>query len=129
MNRRPYVRELSRSGWWLKQPRYIRYMMREISALFIGIYVLVLIVGLFQLSRGEAAYEAFLASAAGPVGRAFAIVTILFAMYHTFTWFQVTPKAMPLVLAGKRVPGGMIVAAHWFGFVVASAAMWLLVGL
>ncbi len=128
MSRRPYIREPSKTGWWLAQPRYIRYMMREISALFIGIYVLVLIVGLFQLSRGEAAYEEFLATVEGPPGRVFAVLAMLFAIYHTYTWFQVTPKAMPLTLGGKPVPGSFIVAAHWFGLVLVSAALWLLVG-
>ena len=114
--------------WWLKQPRYVRYMMREISALFIGIYVLVLIVGLFQLSEGEAAYEAFLATAEGPVGSTFAVFALAFAIYHSYTWFQVTPKAMPLTLGGKRVPGAIIIAAHWFGLVLVSAVLWLLAG-
>jgi fumarate reductase subunit C len=128
MSRRPYIREPSKTRWWLEQPRYIRYMMREISSLFIGIYVLVLIVGLFQISRGEAAYESFLATAEGTTGRIFAALALFFAIYHTYTWFQVTPKAMPLMLGGKPVPGALIVAAHWFGFVVVSAALWLLVG-
>ncbi len=128
MSRRPYVRDLSKTGWWLRQPRYIRYMMREITALFIGIYVLVLIVGLFQLSRGEAAYEAFLGSAAGPAGLVFAVIAMVFAIYHSYTWFQVTPQAMPLMFRGKRVPGAFIIAAHWLGFLVVSAALWLLVG-
>ena len=128
MSRRPYIREPSKTGWWLRQPRYIRYMMREISSLFIGIYVLILIVGLFQISRGQAAYEAFLAVAEGPAGKAFAVLAMLFAVYHTYTWFQVTPKAMPLMVGARRVPGAFIVAAHWFGFIVVSAALWLLAG-
>jgi fumarate reductase subunit C len=128
MSRRPYIREPSKTGWWLQQPRYIRYMMREITCLFIGIYVLVLIVGLFQLSRGQAAYEEFLAAAEGPAGLVFAVLAILFSIYHTYTWFEVTPKAMPLMLGAKRVPGALIIAAHWFGFVVVSVALWLLVG-
>jgi fumarate reductase subunit C len=128
MSRRPYIREPSKTGWWLQQPRYVRYMMREISALFIGIYVLVLAVALFRLSEGQAAYEAFLATAEGPAGMIFAVLAILFAIYHTYTWFQVTPQAMPLMLGGKRVPGAIIIAAHWFGFVVVSIALWLLVG-
>jgi len=128
MSRRPYLREPSKTGWWLEQPRYIRYMAREMSALFIGIYALILIVGLFRLSQGEAAYAAFLATVEGPAGLIFAIVAFLFAVYHTYTWFQVTPKAMPLMFGGKRVPGAVIVAAHWFGFLVVSAALWLLVG-
>jgi succinate dehydrogenase subunit C len=127
MSRRPYLREPSKSGWWLEQPRYIRYMAREMSALFIGIYALILIVGLFRLSQGEAAYAAFLATVQGPAGLIFAIVAFVFAVYHTYTWFQVTPKAMPLMFGGKRVPGAIIIAAHWLGFVVVSAALWLLV--
>ncbi len=128
MSRRPYIREPSKTGWWLEQPRYIRYMAREMSALFIGIYGLILIVGLFRLSQGEIAYEAFLATVEGPAGLIFAIVAFVFAVYHTYTWFQVTPKAMPLMFGGKRVPGAIIIAAHWLGFVVVSAALWLLVG-
>jgi len=128
MSRRPYLREPSKTGWWLEQPRYIRYMAREMSALFIGIYALILIVGLFRLSQGEAAYAAFLATVEGPAGLIFAVVAFVFAVYHTYTWFQVTPKAMPLTFGGKRVPGAVIVAAHWFGFLVVSAALWLLVG-
>jgi fumarate reductase subunit C len=103
-------------------------MMREISALFIGIYALILIVGLFQLSRGQAAYEEFLTTAEGPAGLVFAVCAMLFAIYHTYSWFQVTPKAMPLTFGGKLVPGALIVAAHWFGFVLVSAALWLLAG-
>ena len=128
MSRRPYLSEPSKTGWWLEQPRYISYMAREMSALFIGIYALILIVGLFRLSQGEAAYAAFLATVEGPAGLIFAVVAFVFAVYHTYTWFQVTPKAMPLTFGGKRVPGAVIVAAHWFGFLVVSAALWLLVG-
>jgi fumarate reductase subunit C len=128
MSRRPYVREVSKTGWWLQQPRYIRYMMREISSLFIGIYVLLLIVGLYQLAQGQAAYEAFLATAKGPAGMIFAVLAMIFAVYHSYSWFQVTPKAMPLMVGSKKVPGAFIIAAHWFGFVVVSAALWALVG-
>jgi len=128
MSRRPYIRELSRTGWWLKSPRYIRYMMREMSAAFIGAYVLVLIVGLLRLSQGEAAYQAYLAHATQPAGLVFAALAMLFAVYHTYTWFQVTPKAMPLMFAGKKVPGALIVAAHWLGFAVVSAVLWLVAG-
>ncbi len=126
MSRRPYIREPSKTRWWLEQPRYVRYMMREISALFIGIYALILVVGLVQLSRGQAAYEKFLASAEGATGLVFAALAMFFAIYHTYSWFQVTPKAMPLTYDGKPVPGAIIIAAHWFGFVIVSAALWLL---
>ena len=127
MTRRPYKAEWSSRGWWLKQPRYIRYMLREFSAVFLGIYALVLIMGLFRLSQGKAAYEQFLTTVEGPTGIAFALVTMLFAIYHSYTWFKVTPKAMPLMLGRKRVPGSFIIAAHWLVFLLLSIAVWLLV--
>lgn len=123
MSRRPYVREVPRVTWWLKQPRYIRYMMREISAALIGAYILIIVVGVVRLSQGQAAYEAFLGAVWSQIGITFSIIALLFALYHSYTWFQVTPKAMPLRLAGKRVPGTAIVAAHWLGFAVASTAL------
>ena len=128
MSRRPYIRQTSKIGWWLKQPRYVRYMAREMSALFIGIYVLILMAGLFGLSRGEAEYEAFLQKAEGSIGLIFAVVAMIFAVYHTYTWFQVTPKAMPLMIGSKRLPGLIIVAAHWIGFIVVSVVLWLFAG-
>jgi len=127
MTRRPYKAEFPALSWWLRQPRYIRYMLREMSALFLGIYVLVLIAGLYCLSLGKPVYEQFLTVAEGPVGLTFAVITMFFAVYHTYTWFKVTPKAMPLTLRGQRLPGAVIIAAHWLIFALLSAAVWLLV--
>lgn len=125
MNRRPYKREPSRSGWWLRQPRYVRYMARELSALFIGIYALILVAGLHRLAQGRSEYEAFLETAGGPAGLVFAVVAFVFAVYHTYTWFAVTPKAMPLMIGKRHLPGVFIVAAHWLVFAAVSAALWL----
>ena len=126
MSRRPYVRHFSTTGWWLSEGRYFRYMMRELSSLFIGAYTIVLIVGLYRLTQGAVEFEAFMARLLGPAGTVFSLVTFCFALYNTYTWFQVTPKAMPLVVAGKRIPSAVIVGAHWLVFVVASAVIWFL---
>ena len=32
MSRKPYIREVSKTGWYLKHPRYMRYMSREVTA-------------------------------------------------------------------------------------------------
>lgn len=127
MTRRPYKAEFPAHSWWLRHPRYIRYMLREMSALFLGIYVLVLIAGLYCLSQGKPVYEQFLTAVEGPAGLTFAVVTMFFAIYHSYTWFKVTPKAMPLMLRGQRLPGAVIIAAHWLIFALLSAAVWLLV--
>ena len=45
--------------WWLKNPRYFRFMIREVTSVFIAIFLAVLLVELYQLSRGPEAYTAF----------------------------------------------------------------------
>ncbi len=129
MTGRPYIRPVRRYSWWLSQPRYIRYMLREISSAFFAAYILVLIVGLLRLSQGPAAYESFLAAVLSPAGVAFSLITFVFAVYHSLTWFGVTPKAMPLRMGGKAVPPAIIVAAHWLGWAIASLLILLWVGL
>ena len=128
MSRRPYVREGSRSWWWLARHRYIRYMVREVTCLFIGAYAAILIVGIVRLSQGQAAYDGFLDALQGPASLTFHGLALLFALYHTTTWFNVTPKAMPLRMGEWRVPGGAIVGAHYAGWLAVSAVVLFLAG-
>jgi hypothetical protein len=37
MSRRPYIRKVKRS-WWLGHRRYVVYMVRELTSLFVGLY-------------------------------------------------------------------------------------------
>lgn len=128
MSRRPYHRPVSNYTWWLTQPRYIRYMAREASCIFIGAYSIVLVVGLLRLSQGAVAWEGFLQSLQTPASIVFHLLALAFALYHTTTWFNVTPKAMPLQFGGNRVPGSAIIAAHYLGWIVVSALVLFLVG-
>lgn len=59
MSRKPYVRPISKTWWWLKHPRYMRYMSREVTCIFIGAFALLMVCTLERLSHGQAAYEAF----------------------------------------------------------------------
>ena len=127
MSRKPYVRPISDITWWLAQPRYIRYMAREVSCVFIGAYTGVIVIGLVRLSQGAAAWNAFLEALNSPVSIAFHLLAFAFALYHSTTWFNVTPKAMPLRLGDARLPGGIIVGAHYAVWVLVSALIWYLV--
>jgi succinate dehydrogenase subunit C len=56
----------------------------------------------------------FLILSSSPLGIAFQLVCLAFAVYHSATWFAVTPKAMPpLVVRGERVPARTIVGVHY----------------
>ena len=123
--RRPAVRSYRRpmAGWWRRNPYFLRYMLREASALFLTGYALVLLIGLFRLRQGEAAYAAWREWLGTPCSIGLHLLALLFALYHSLTWFQVMPKAAPPL----PLPPRLISAAGIAALLVLSAA--LLVGL
>jgi len=122
MSRRPYLRKVERS-WWLGHRRYVVYMIRELTSLFVALYAALLVVGLVRLAEGPAAWDGFVAAISSPLAVLFQLLCLLFAAYHSVSWFAVTPKAMPLMVRGEALAPRTIVAAHY----VLWAALSLLV--
>ena len=121
-----YVRPMA--GWWRRNPFYVWYMVREASCVFITIYALVLLVGLWRLSQGHAAFDAWRAALTAPTSIVFHFVTLVMVTYHSWTWFKIMPKTMPFVrIAGKRVSDRAIVASGVIATVVASIVLFVLV--
>ena len=121
-----YQRPTARFSWWYRKSTYLSYMMREVSSLFIGVFSLIMVWGLYRLSQGEVAYIAFTNSLWINL-KWFSLLSFIFAVYHSFTWFLVTPKAMPLKIAGKRIHGSIIIAAHLLLWIFCSIFIWWLV--
>ena len=128
MSRRPYVRTIQRS-WWLGHRRYVVYMLRELTCVFVGLYCVVLVVGLFRLAQGRAAWDGFVAALSSPPGVVFQLVCLVFAAYHSVTWFALTPKAMPLVMRGAPIPDSAIVGAHYAAWIAVSLAILIAAGI
>jgi len=128
MSRRPYVRPV-KSGWWLGQRRYLLYMIRELTSLFIGLYCALMVVGIFRLGQGKAAWDSFLAALSSPPGIVFQLICLAFAIYHSVTWFDLTPKAMPLRLKAEPVPPKTIVAFHYGAWALVSLIVLIAAGI
>jgi len=122
MSRKPYVREMT-SEWIFRHPRYLRYMVREFSCLFIGGWTLMMVWGLKQLAEGPAAWGAFLECLQSPASIAFHVLTPGVATYHSITWLNLTPKALPLQLGEEFVPDITISGAHFAAWALLSAAV------
>ena len=120
MSRKPYVREVPKTTWFLRHPRYKRYMAREVTCIFILAYTFLLICALGSLANGEEAYKAFLATLHSPLGILFNLVTLVVTVYHSTSWFNVTPQAMPIQRGEEFVPGNIIVSAHYGAWAVIS---------
>jgi fumarate reductase subunit C len=122
MSRKPYVREMT-SEWIFRHPRYLRYLTREFSCLFIGGWTLMMVWGLKQLAEGPAAWASFLEWLKSPASIAFHLVALAFATYHSVTWFNLTPKALPLQIGEEFVPDGAISGAHFGAWAVLSIVL------
>ena len=100
--RRTYVRPMD--GWWRRDPFFLHYMAREMTAVFVVAYALILLAGLIRLSQGEEAFGDWLDGVASPASIAFHAVLLAVFAYHTWSWFRIMPKTMPpVVVAGRRL--------------------------
>ena len=110
---RTYVRPMT--GWWRRNPYFLRYMIREASAIFLTGYALVLLAGLLCLCLGETAYDAWRAALGTRVSVGFHLLALIFIGYHSYTWFTVMPKTAPdrlmeprrMTLAGFAAAAGL----------------------
>ena len=127
VNRKPFHRAIT-SEWVFRHPRYVRYMVREFSCIFIGGWTLMMVWGLKQLAEGPAAWAAFLESLRSPASIVFHLLALGFAIYHSATWFNLTPKALPLQLGEEFVPDGVISGAHYAAWAALSLAVLYLAG-
>lgn len=128
MSRKPYVREISHTTWYLERRRDFLHMAQEVTSLFIGIYTIMLLWGVKALSEGPEAYQVFLDTLGNPLVIAFNWITFVIMLYHSISWFSVTPKAMPVQIGEEFLPGGIIAAGHYIAWVVVSAVIYYLAG-
>lgn len=117
--------------WWTRKRSYLMFAMRELSSVFVAWLVVFLLLFVWNVSRGGEEYRQFLDVAANPALVAVNVVALTFLLLHTVTWFNLTPKAMPLKApggGGRRVPAAAMIASQWAGFVVVAAVVvWLVV--
>ena len=123
--RRGYVRPMA--GWWRRDPFFVRYMVREVTAVIVAAYAIVLMVGVLRLAQGEAAFNGWLEALRSPLSIALHLVMLAAMVYHTYSWFEIMPKTMPMmVIGGKRVAAGTITRGGLAVAVLAALALFAL---
>ncbi|MPY79568.1 MAG: fumarate reductase subunit C [Actinophytocola sp.] len=107
--------------WWLRNPSYLLFVLRELSCVFIAWFVVYLLMLVYAVSSGRAAYQEFLDLSANPLVVILNVIALAFVVLHAVTWFGLAPKAMVLRLGALRVPPTVILAAHYGAWLVVSA--------
>ena len=92
------------STWFTQRPGYRRFMAREATAILVAGYLVLLLVWLARFGDGAEAYVALIEWCRSPVSVVLHVVFLIGALYHSTTWFNLTPKIMPLYVAEEKVP-------------------------
>ena len=115
--------------WWLKQRQYLTFILRELSSVFVALFVVMTLLQLRALKNGPEAYAHFQERLQSPAVIAFNIVALFFVVFHSITWFNLAPSAMPVRLGGKRVPAFLVAAPSYLAWIVISAFVaWMVLG-
>jgi fumarate reductase subunit C len=109
--------------WWLGQWRYLKFILRELSSLFVASFVVITLLQVRALRNGPEAYSRFQHWLQSPWVIALNLVSFLFVVFHTITWFNLAPRAMPIRVRGKRLPEFLVAAPNYAIWLVASVVV------
>lgn len=113
--------------WWMGRWSYLKFILREISSVFVAWFVVELLLALNALSNGPLEYSDFQDFLRNPAVVAVNVVSLFFVMFHAITWFNLAPKAMAVRFRGKRIPDLWIAAPNYVAWAAISAIVaWFL---
>jgi fumarate reductase subunit C len=122
-----WYRQRVSTYWWLERWAYMRFVLREMSSVFVALFVILTLIQIRAVQQGPAAYEALQEWLRSPWLLALNGVTLFFAVFHTVTWFNLAPRALVVRVRGKRVPDLWIAAPNYLAWLAVSAAVaWVL---
>jgi len=119
-----WLRQPMSTYWWLGKWPYVKFILREISSVFVLWFVIFLLMFVRAIARGPVAYTSFLKDFAGhPVVLAVNVVALFFLTFHSITFLSLAPQAIVAHIGSKKVPPFLIGAAHFGGWFTISAAI------
>ena len=113
--------------WWNKNTAYRLFMLRELSSVFVALFVLELLCFVSQVGQGEEAMDQFITSLNSPFWLVYHGVVLAFALLHSITWFNLTPKVMVIRLGEEKVPDVLVAGSNYVVWLVVSLLLWWIV--
>jgi fumarate reductase subunit C len=122
-----WYRKRVSTWWWTERWRSFKFILRELSSLAVIYFAGLLLWLLWSLGQGVESYNDFLAWMKEPWMIASNVIALVFVLYHSITWFNLAPKAMPLRMGGRRLPEWMIATPNYIVWITISAVIvWLI---
>lgn len=119
-----YMHPMSKT-WWLHNRRYFMFMIRELTSVFVALYVVLFTIEIYRLTQGPDAHDAFRESLTSAPWIVFHVIALLFALYHSWTWLGLTAKMQAagpgiLKIGKKTLPPIFIALGAYGGWLVAT---------
>jgi fumarate reductase subunit C len=122
-----WLRQRLSTYWWLGKWPYVKFILRELSSVFVAWFVIYLLLLVRAVAAGADTYARFLELSAHPVMLTVNVIAFLFITFHAITWFAVAPQAIVAHMGTKKVPPILIAGGHYGAWIVVSAAIfWFL---
>lgn len=113
--------------WWLGEWQYLKFILRELSSVFVAWFVVITLLQIRALENGPEAYAQFQHWLQTPVALTLNVISFFFVLLHTITWFNLAPRAMPIRVRGKRLPEFLVAAPNYAIWLAVSVLVaWLL---
>jgi len=106
--------------WWLKNRAYSMFVLRELTSVFVAFFAMLYLWQLRALAAGPDAYARFVARLKTPLFLTVDTVALVFVLFHTISWFNLTPTAMVVRVKGKRVPDRIVAGSNYVVWVLLS---------
>ena len=127
--RKKYVRPMT-ATWWQKLDFYKAYMVREATSIFAVWFCIVLLYGVLCLASNPVpglGITDFIGFLRNPIVVFLNIITLIATLYHTATYFVMTPKVMNIIVKNERLPHHVLRNALWAVTAVISVVALILV--
>ena len=109
--------------WWLKNRAYAKFVLREMTSVFVAFFAMLYLWQLRAIAQGPDAYAQSLARLRTTPFLILDTVALLFVIFHTVTWFNLTPTAMVVRVKGKRVPDAIVAGSNYVVWIVVSVVV------
>ncbi len=105
--------------WFLRRAGFRRFMAREMTAFALAVFLVYLLYWLRAIGDGYTAFVQMVEFTRNPVSVTLLALAFGAMLYHSITWFNLTPKIMPMYVAEEKVPD--LWAAIIMGYLPCSA--------
>ena len=114
--------------WWLHNRYLVMFMIRELTSVFVAGYAVFLLVLIYKAGQGKKEFAEFYAQTLeSGWSIALQVIAMAFVIYHSATWFNLTPKVMVVWRGEEKVSPVLIAGANYVLWLIVSVLILYLV--